>query len=389
MDAVGNAAKPARYCQQLELVHALFAASAGAVASGGYQRRRPEATALYKIVREHRATLFAEAAARSASGRGYPRFVVEEFDKYERCGILAYGLVRVYCETCRSSDVVAFSCKGRALCPSCTGRRMADVTTHLVDDVLPTARYRQWTLTFPWQIRVMLVQHPALVTALQKIVVRRIGRFLRRHARDHGVPRSQRAHTGAVVAIQRFGSRLNLHIHFHAVIPDTVWVLRDGALVTVDLPPPTDEDVDCIVRDICRRVTAYIDRRTNDGALTAPASDNDCDDARDLAQLVLTDTVTRKPSILDDFPAAANRANRTKHLIWFEEAQAVFDDPLARVFFDEDHSSDEDRFVIIGISVASRLLVVVLCYRKAGAVVRIISARKATKKEQKFYEEGI
>ena len=112
----------------------------------GYQRRRPEATALHRIMRENRATLFSDAAARSASGRGYPRFVVEEFDKYERCSILTYGVVRVYCETCRQSDVVVFSCKGRALCPSCTGRRMADVTTPLVDDVLLTGRYRQWTL---------------------------------------------------------------------------------------------------------------------------------------------------------------------------------------------------------------------------------------------------
>jgi hypothetical protein len=85
---------------------------------------------------------------------------------------------------------------------------MADVTAHLVDDVLPIARYRQWTLTFPWPIRGMLIQHPALVTALQKIMVRRIERFLRRHARDQGLSRSERAHTGAVVAIQRFGSSL-------------------------------------------------------------------------------------------------------------------------------------------------------------------------------------
>jgi hypothetical protein len=89
------------------------------------------------------------------------------------------------------------------------------------------------------------------------------------------------------------------------VITDAVWVLRDGALVTVDVPPPTDNDVDTIVRDICRRVTAYIDRRTDDGTLAAPSTDDVCDDARDLAQLVMTDTVARKPSILDDFPAAA------------------------------------------------------------------------------------
>jgi hypothetical protein len=74
---------------------------------------------------------------------------------------------------------------------------MADVTTHLVDHVLPVAHYRQWTLTFPWPIRIMLVQHPALVTRLQKIMDPRIERFLRRRARGHGLPRNERTHTGA------------------------------------------------------------------------------------------------------------------------------------------------------------------------------------------------
>jgi Putative transposase len=115
----------------------------------------------------------------------------------------------------------------------------------------------------------------------------------------------------SVIALRAFARSLHIwHIHLHAVIPDAVWVLRDGALVTVDVPSPTNDDVDIIVRDICRRVTAYIDRRTNDGTLAAPSFDDDCDDARDLAQLVLTDTVTRKPSILDDFPAAAPTKRR-------------------------------------------------------------------------------
>jgi hypothetical protein len=57
-----------------------------------------ETTTLHRIVCENRATLFGEAAERSASGRGCPQFVVEEFDKYERCGIFAY---RLYGEACR------------------------------------------------------------------------------------------------------------------------------------------------------------------------------------------------------------------------------------------------------------------------------------------------
>jgi hypothetical protein len=85
------------------------------------------------------------------------------------------------------------------------------------------------------------------------------------------VPRNRRAHTSAVVAIQRFGSHLGYpassvrsltphwHIHLHAVISDAVWILRDGALVTIVLPPPTYDDVETIVFDIWRRTTAYID----------------------------------------------------------------------------------------------------------------------------------
>lgn len=84
-----------------------------------------------------------------------------------------------------------------------------------------------------------------------------------------------------------------------------------------------------------------------------------------------------------------NRRNRQKHGIWFEEAQSVFDDPHARLFFDDVHSEKEDRFLLLGISHAGRPLVVVHCLRQAQAVVRIISARKATHREAKTYEERI
>ena len=83
---------------------------------------------LHRVVREHKATLFAQAESRSASGRGYPRHVRDEFDKYERCGILAYGLIRARCQTCGDEQVVGFSCKRKTLCCSCAGRRMAEVT---------------------------------------------------------------------------------------------------------------------------------------------------------------------------------------------------------------------------------------------------------------------
>lgn len=87
-----------------------------------------------------------------------------------------------------------------------------------------------------------------------------------------------------------------------------------------------------------------------------------------------------------DPPKAA--ANLKKHQISFEEAKTVFYDEFAIQFFDEDHSSDEDRFLMLGMSSGAKLLIVCHCEREHGAVIRIISARKATKRESTFYQGG-
>lgn len=78
--------------------------------------------------------------------------------------------------------------------------------------------------------------------------------------------------------------------------------------------------------------------------------------------------------------------NLEKHNISFEEAKTVFDDTYALYKHDPDHSDDEDRFVILGYSYELRILFVVHCYREKDSVIRIISARQATKKERKAYE---
>lgn len=78
-------------------------------------------------------------------------------------------------------------------------------------------------------------------------------------------------------------------------------------------------------------------------------------------------------------------ANLKKHGVSFEEAQTVFYDEFAVQFFDEEHSSDEDRFLLLGLSTEANLLVVCHCERGDGQIIRIISARKATKRESVFY----
>ena len=77
--------------------------------------------------------------------------------------------------------------------------------------------------------------------------------------------------------------------------------------------------------------------------------------------------------------------NKKKHGISFDEAKTVFYDEHARVIHDTEHSNDEERFVILGLSTIAHVLVVCHCYRKKDSVIRIISARKATKKESIQY----
>ncbi|OHC65334.1 MAG: hypothetical protein A3H93_00575 [Rhodocyclales bacterium RIFCSPLOWO2_02_FULL_63_24] len=78
-------------------------------------------------------------------------------------------------------------------------------------------------------------------------------------------------------------------------------------------------------------------------------------------------------------------ANVKKHGISFEEAQSVFYDEFAVQFFDDDHSSSEERFLLLGMSTGARLLLVCHCERDASTTIRIISARKATRGESTFY----
>ena len=82
-----------------------------------------------------------------------------------------------------------------------------------------------------------------------------------------------------------------------------------------------------------------------------------------------------------------NAINKRKHKISFEEAQTLFYDEMALLIDDPEHSQEEERFIIMGLSKKANLLVVCHCYRTSETVIRIISARKATKNESKYYYE--
>jgi uncharacterized DUF497 family protein len=86
-----------------------------------------------------------------------------------------------------------------------------------------------------------------------------------------------------------------------------------------------------------------------------------------------------------EWDEAKAAANIKKHHVSFDEAKSIFFDEFGVQFFDDEHSSDEERFLMLGMSSGAKLLIVCHCERDHGATIRIISARKATKRESAFY----
>jgi uncharacterized protein len=86
-----------------------------------------------------------------------------------------------------------------------------------------------------------------------------------------------------------------------------------------------------------------------------------------------------------EWNSAKAAANLRKHKVSFEAAKSVFYDEYAVQFFDDENSAEEERFLLLGMSSDARLLLVCHCERERGEIIRIISARKATPREAKFY----
>ena len=249
----------------------------GASASAtGYQRREPENTLLYRVVARELDALREDLVAASPYGSGLPAHVDKELDAYLRCGILAHGFGRVVCHRCRAEHLVALSCKGRGICPSCTTRRMYDTAAALVDRVLPRCPFRQWVATFPRRVRYHLAADPKLAADALRLVLRILFAFQRRRARHLGEMPGRANSNGAVSFVQRFNSAVELALHFHILIPDGVFVRDDpdpdAEPRFVEIAPPTDRDVAQLLDVISRRVTDLLRRR---GRLDDSVTDED------------------------------------------------------------------------------------------------------------------
>ena len=225
------------------------------VDAGRYQRHRPEQTLLYQIVDEYY-TAFVVLMAEQ--GKELPSYVQREFEDFLKCGRLEHGFLRVRCESCHAEHLVAFSCKRRGFCPSCGASRMAESAALLVDEVLPEQPIRQWVLSFPFQLRFLFASRPEIMGQVLGIVYRVIASHLIKQA-GH---RHTTAHTGAVTLIQRFGSALNLNIHFHMLFLDGVYVdARHGAARFHWVKAPTSEELTRLAHTIAHRVGHFLERQ--------------------------------------------------------------------------------------------------------------------------------
>jgi len=175
--------------------------------AGNYERRRPETTTLYAVVRDNVETLYAAVAA-GFDGAALPPFVRRELEGYLGCGLLCRGFARLKCDSCAEQHLVAFACKGRGICPSCLGRRMCQTAMNLTEHVLPAVPLRQWVFTVPHALRARLAFDGKLLGAVTRLFVDSVlgwyHRRLRTSAREH-------TQSGAVVAVQRASSDLKLN----------------------------------------------------------------------------------------------------------------------------------------------------------------------------------
>jgi hypothetical protein len=234
-------------------------------------------------VQQHVASFIAHTEA--STGAALPRFVKDEFDAFLECGILAHGFLRLRCGDCGHDKLLAFSCKRRGFCPSCGARRMSQTAAHLVDRVIPHVPVRQWVLSLPIPLRVLLAAQPELVTPVLQVVQRVVERRLL----DHTGLKSDEGQGGAVTLspetnspvdclclakglasgqarparlIQRFGSAANLNVHLHCLVLDGVYRCdADGVPGFIEAGAPTDEELHALLRTVIARLMKMLTRR--------------------------------------------------------------------------------------------------------------------------------
>ncbi len=142
---------------------------------------------------------------------------------------------------------LAFSCKKRGFCASCCAKRSSETAVHLIENVLPRVACRQWVITFPHALRFWMAASRKLTNMVHRLVAARIVHCYIHAAEERGIKDPQ---AGGVTFLQRFGSALNLNVHYHSIAMNGVFSTSGPAPVFHQLRGPTDEELADIVQTV-------------------------------------------------------------------------------------------------------------------------------------------
>jgi len=177
-----------------------------------YRRREPEKSVLYRVVSSLHEELERVWTERYQESYGVLRKEVKSnLESYLNCGLLDHGAARVYCDGCRHSYLVAFSCKGRNLCPSCAAKRAVKFAEHLYDEILSPSKHRHIGCGIPKRLRPFFRYDRKLLSVLCRAAWLAIKENL-----AEGSP-------GLVLTVQTAGEALNFNPHLHGMLSDCLF----------------------------------------------------------------------------------------------------------------------------------------------------------------------
>ena len=188
-----------------------------------YRPRRPQATPLYRLVEAHYGDVRDAWEERYEGHYGFWRsFTDKAVGAYLDCGILENGFARVRCGACRAEYLVAFSCKGRGLCPSCAAKRAVALAAFLREEVLADVGHAQWVFSIPKMLRPYFLYHRPLLGRLCQVAYQTAHEMISVASLD-----GESLVPGMIAVVQTFGDDLTWHPHVHALVTRGGWD-RDG-----------------------------------------------------------------------------------------------------------------------------------------------------------------
>jgi len=221
--------------------------------TGIYRPRRPERTDLHLAVREN-LDLFLEAYDEQFLDQHGPLTAraCRTLEGYIRCGVLSAGFARVRCSGCGHELLVAFSCQLRGVCPSCQQKRAEILCRFVIDEIIEPVGHRQLVFVLPKHLRRPFYHDRKLLTGLCRSAVEATTEFYRSGLGQDDL------RVGMVVVPQRFGDKVNPHLHLHALASDGA---SDSAGIFHSMPFDMQGDIEVLTRLFAKRILDLMVRR--------------------------------------------------------------------------------------------------------------------------------